>query len=51
MSFFISSISLSIENSGLIEEHLLYGLNILKYRKVEDNNWYYIYGYITISTR
>lgn len=25
------------------EEHLIDGLNILKYRNVEDNNWYYIY--------
>ena len=27
------------------EEHVIDGLNILKYRNVEDNNWYYIYSY------
>ncbi len=25
------------------EEHIIDGLNILKYRNVEDDNWYYMY--------
>lgn len=25
------------------EENLIYGLNILKYRNVDDDNWYYLY--------
>lgn len=25
------------------EENLKYGLNIVKYRNVEDDNWYYLY--------
>lgn len=25
------------------EENIIYGLNIVKYRNIEDENWYYLY--------